>query len=105
MSVRKNNIPKRTSDTASVGDAFRAMLKQFHLEERYEENRLRATWEELMGKPIARRTTRLFVKNKVLFVKLNSAPLRHELNIAKPKMLEIICKNFGRNFIEDIRFS
>jgi predicted nucleic acid-binding Zn ribbon protein len=103
--MSKRNTPKRTSDTARVGDALKAMLKQFHLEERYEENRLKATWEELMGKPIARRTTRLFVKKKVLYVKLNSAPLRQELNIAKPKMLEIISENFGKDFIEDIRFS
>ena len=103
--MAKQKKPKRTSDTSSVGDAVKAMLKQFHLEERYEENRLRATWEELMGKPIARRTTKLFVRRRILYVKLNSAPLRHELNIAKPKMLEIISNNFGKDFIEDIRFS
>ena len=36
-----------------------------------------------MEKPIARRTEKLYVKDKVLFVKLNSAPLRQELTMKK----------------------
>jgi hypothetical protein len=58
----------------------------------------------MMGKPIARRTEKMFIKEKVLFVKLNSAPLRHELTISKIKVLEIIHRNFDKTLVTDVKF-
>ena len=57
-----------------------------------------------MGKPIAKRTEKLYVKDKVLFVKLNSAPLRQELTMKKSKVLEIIHDNFDKELVVDVLF-
>ena len=57
-----------------------------------------------MGAPIAKRTNKLFVKNRTLFVELNSAALKHELSLSKSKIMSIFEEEFGRKLIDDIVF-
>ena len=100
----KNKYSERKSDTSSVREAIDAMLDSYKLRGKFEENKLINSWEMMMGKPISRRTEKMFIKEKVLFVKLNSAPLRHELTISKIKVLEIIHRNFDKNLVTDVKF-
>lgn len=95
---------ERKSDTSSVKEAIEAMLDSYKIKGKFDENKLINSWGSMMGKPIARRTEKIFIKDAVLFVKLNSAPLRQELTIAKIKVLEIIHRNFDKNLIVDIKF-
>ena len=57
-----------------------------------------------MGKPIATRTLKLFIKEKKLYVKLNSAPLKNELTLQKSKVLELLHAEIGEKVIVDILF-
>ena len=57
-----------------------------------------------MGKPIAKRTTKIFIKEKVMFVELTSAPLKQELSLSKTKILQILNNEAGENLLEDIVF-
>jgi hypothetical protein len=57
-----------------------------------------------MGSPIAKRTKRIFVKDRKLFVELTSAPLKHELTLSKGKILDIFDREFGQNLLDDIVF-
>ena len=94
----------RKSDTTSLKDAIDAMIDSYKLRGKYDQARLITSWETLMGKPIAKRTEKLFIKNRILFVKLNSAPLRQELTIAKAKVLEIIHRVVDKELVEDVKF-
>ena len=100
----KNKYSERKSGTSTVKEAIDAMLDSYKLRGKFDENKLINSWETMMGKPIARRTEKMFLKEKVLFVKLNSAPLRHELTIAKTKILEIIHRTFDASLVSDVKF-
>jgi predicted nucleic acid-binding Zn ribbon protein len=100
----KNKNSERKSDTSSLKEAIDAMLDSYKIRGKFDENKLINSWETMMGKPIARRTEKMFLKEKVLFVKLNSAPLRHELTIAKTKILEIIHRTFDASLVSDVKF-
>lgn len=95
---------ERKSGTSSLKEAIDAMLDSYKLRGKFDETKLISSWETMMGKPISRRTEKLFIKEKVLFVKLNSAPLRHELTISKTKVLEIIHRNFNESLVKDVKF-
>ena len=88
----------------SFKDAFGRFLKEESLEERFSEKRLIQSWGKIMGAPIANRTSKLFIKDKTLFVTLSSAPLKQELTNAKDKVLELIHKEFGKTVVDEIRF-
>jgi len=100
----KDKFAQRKSDTSSLKEAIDAMIDSYKLRGKFDENKLISSWEIMMGKPISRRTEKMFIKNKVLFVKLNSAPLRQELTISKSKVLEIIHRNFDQELILDVKF-
>lgn len=100
----KNKFSERKSDTSSVKEAIDAMIDSFKLRGKFDQTKLINSWEAMMGKPISRRTEKIFIKDKVLFVKLNSAPLRQELTISKKKVLEIIHKDFNKELVNDVLF-
>jgi len=92
-----------SSEENSFTNAFRQFLKNEKLDSKYREKLLIESWETIMGKPIASRTTSLYIKNKVLFVKLNSAPLKHELHNHKARVKELIDEDFA-GLVDEIRF-
>lgn len=90
--------------TQSFKQAFGKFLKNEKLEKQFNEKRLIHSWREIMGEPIANRTTNIFIKDSVLVVKLSSAPLKQELNMAKEKVLELFEKKLGTQVVKEVRF-
>lgn len=100
---RKNNpFSHRKSDTIPIGDAIKDLLKAYRLQNKFDETRLINSWERLMGKTIASRTTKIYVKDQKLFVMVSSAPLKSELQLAQHKILEIFNDEIGQNIITEI---
>ncbi len=103
--MAKNNLySARKSDTTTFGESMRELLQVYQLNAKYEQTRLINSWERLMGEPIAKRTDKLFINNQKLYVKLNSAALKQELNMSKTKILAIFLREFGEVVIEDVVF-
>lgn len=94
----------RKKDPTTVGDAIKDLLATYRLQGKYSQVEVLSTWEELMGKPIASRTSKLFFKNDVLFVELNSAALKHELNLSKSKVLSKLQDQFGKTVVGEVVF-
>lgn len=85
-------------------EAIDQMFSKYKLETNYNESYLAAHWERLMGKGIASRTTQVYVKNRALFLQVESAPLRNELARAKQKIIELINREVAENLIEEVVF-
>lgn len=78
------------------------MLKAFRIEDRFHESNLVNSWEKVMGAPIAKRTTKLYIRDKKLYVYLSSAPLKQELSMAREKILVLLTKEFGASVINEV---
>lgn len=105
MAKRKPHAASiRKEDTATVKDVIDAMLKSYNLNKKFDQTTLVSTWNKIMGKAIANRTSKLEVRNNVLIVTLNSAPLKHELNQSRHKVLELLEKEFGKPVVKDVLF-
>lgn len=63
-----------------------------------------SSWELVMGKAVALKTQEVFVKQGKLFVRLTSAPLKHELVMAKTRVAEMINEAVGVNVIQEVIF-
>jgi|TARA_B110000503_G_scaffold143711_1_gene247406 predicted nucleic acid-binding Zn ribbon protein len=88
----------------SIKDALSKFLKEKNLDTKLNEHKLITMWDEVMGATISKRTSRLFIKNKILFVHVSSAPLKQELTMSKSKVLALIDEKIGVGILEDIRF-
>lgn len=94
----------RSSEVHTLKEVIDELLNTYKLRGKYNETQLIHSWEKVMGKPIATRTLKLFIKEKKLYVKLNSAPLKNELTLQKSKVLELLHAEIGEKVIVDILF-
>jgi len=80
------------------------MLRAYGLGNKLDEMGLVKSWEKIVGKMIARHTSDIYFKDGVLYVQLDSAPLRQELSYAKSKLIEKLNQEAGKNMVTNINF-
>lgn len=98
--MAKKNNPD--GNTQHIGDAIQQLLSTFHIKSKFDEANLIASWERLAGKPIAKRTKKLYIRGKVLFIELESPSMKNDLNLHKRQIIEILQKEFGSEVISEI---
>ncbi len=94
----------RTGESAPLQDVFSRILKAYQWDKKYDELEVLAKWEEMMGKAVAQRTTRLSVQNRVLIIELNSSVMREELQFGKDVILQRVNQTAGKSIIDDVWF-
>lgn len=61
-----------------------------------------ASWQELMGEPIARRTEDIYFRRGKLVVRVDSAALRHELSLGKEMLKQRLNEKAGKDVVTEI---
>ncbi|UZD21924.1 DUF721 domain-containing protein [Algoriphagus halophytocola] len=100
--MARDSYFSRKKEAAPLESAFNDLLKAYRLEGKFREKSLVHDWPELVGKTIADRTSSVFVRDKKLFVKLSSGPIKKELMMNKSKVLAMIDEKYGVGVIEDL---
>ena len=95
----------RRSKSEQIGDIVRLFMRQEGLETPYNEYRLINSWEEVMGKGIARYTGEKFIKNQVLYIKILSPVIKNELFMSRTNIVRRLNEAIGSQVISDIRFT
>jgi len=93
---------KRKKDTATLKEAIESHMESYRLKGKIKQIQLINNWERIMGKPIAARTTNLYIHKNILFVTVSSAPLKNELNLSKQKIIELFEREMGDGVIDDV---
>lgn len=92
----------RKSNTQKLSEVIDEFLKGSGLSLKLKKARIINHWEELMGKAIANRTTSIYIKNKTLFVTLNSSVVKNELMMMRQQIIDALNKHAGEKIIEKI---
>lgn len=85
-------------------DGIKALLKAYRLQGKLNEVTVVSSWERVMGRAVAQKTQEVYVSNSKLFVRLSSAPLKHELVMAKTRVVEMINAEVGEQVILEVIF-
>jgi len=93
---------KKNNEFQTVGEAIRGLLNSYKLQSKFDEANLIASWERLVGAPIAKRTGKIFIKDHILFVEFKSPSMKNDFLLHKPKVLEVFQKEFGKDVVKDI---
>lgn len=99
---QKPSYKGRKAEPESIGDAITEMLKAYRIEGKFFETDLVNSWERVMGNPIAKRTSKIYIRDKKLFVHISSAPLKHELSMSRDKILVLLTKEIGQSVINEV---
>jgi predicted nucleic acid-binding Zn ribbon protein len=95
----------RKAENRPLGEVIREVLSAYHLDEKMLEKEILRCWPEVVGKMVAAHTTKTYLRGHKLYVKIDSAPLRHELSFAREKLRKAINKHVGKDFLEELVIS
>jgi predicted nucleic acid-binding Zn ribbon protein len=92
----------RRSKTISLAEAMQDYIKEMNIGPKLKEVSLLGSWETMVGKAISSRTSKVYIKDKVLFVHLNSSIVRNELLMIREALRERLNSQAGEEVIKDI---
>ena len=85
-----------------IKNLINVFLKKNSLENGLLDLEVKKVWFEVMDNGVANYTRDVNLKNKTLYVKLNSPALREELSYGKEKLINIINQKFKNEIINKI---
>ncbi len=88
--------------TYSVGQALSLFLEKSKWKPKMHEVRLRAEWEEIAGKIVAKYTRNLNLADKKLTIFTDVAALKQEIMFGKEQLIININKHFEETVVTDI---
>lgn len=86
----------------SIGEVIQSFSKQKRFKKPIQEARVINYWPELMGVTVNRYTEKIYVNNKILFVKVGPDALRNELLYSTDLIIEKINECIGEEIIKKI---
>lgn len=92
----------RKSNEKPLKAAIEEFLDTYHLRDKMNQARVIQSWEKVVGEMVARNTSQLHIRNRVLYVRVNSAALRNELLFARNKIMNALNKEAGTKMIDEI---
>ena len=98
------NSPTRSrhGNIQSLGTTLEKLIDTYKLKAKMNESSIVTSWESVMGTVIAKRTEKVFIRDKELYVKVNSAPLRRELEVSRAKIIALLNTELGEAFLTNV---
>ncbi|HKR04432.1 MAG TPA: DUF721 domain-containing protein [Bacteroidia bacterium] len=94
----------RNSNTQSIKEVIEELINAYKLRGKLNEVRLQHSWEELMGSAVNKRTKEIYLRDKKLFIRLTSAPLKEELFYSSEKIKKMLNELLEGEYIEEVKF-
>lgn len=93
----------RSSDDMTIKEGVeRLLLEAYKLRRKFDETSIASVWPQLIGKAIANRTQQLYVRDKKLFVRVESAVIKNELALMRRQILGRVNEYVGHVIIEEV---
>jgi hypothetical protein len=86
----------------NMGDAIRQFLKSSRLAGDIQALQIEDVWESIMGKTVAKYTSKLKIINKTLYISTTVAPLKQELLYQKETIKQRVNEALGAGAIQDV---
>ena len=88
----------------SIKDLISTVFKSYNQGYKYEETSVINSWEQIVGTVIAKKTSKIFINKKVLYLTLTSPALKNELRYHKLVLIDKINDFAKQKIINDINF-
>lgn len=89
--------------TYSVGEAIRLVFEKSGWTQKSFEVALRNDWAELAGKTVAKYTSGLSLRNKVLVVQTSIPVLKQEILMNKEELMKTINEHYQAQIVTDVQ--
>lgn len=90
--------------TEKLSNVLSKVLQNNGIQQRLLEKHIIESWGKILGKGIEDYTTSLYIDKGMLYAKIRSSVLRHELFLEREKILNLLNEHAGRKVIYGIVF-
>ena len=90
--------------TVHISEIIQELLKKNNMKSRLDETTITQKWEEVVGKPMAKYTRKVYVNKGILYVEVISSVARNELVMNRSILIERLNSTTGNETIKDIIF-
>ncbi|MFN5147507.1 MAG: DUF721 domain-containing protein [Flavobacteriia bacterium] len=95
---------KRNSNETPLSEVIDKLLRAYRLDGKMKELDVIEAWPEMMGIAVANRTKEITIRNKVLYLTMDSSVMRDELSYGKQIIVQRINEKAGFEMIIDVWF-
>ncbi|MBK8580459.1 MAG: DUF721 domain-containing protein [Flavobacteriales bacterium] len=92
---------KRRNDS-TMAQAIDRLVDAYGLREKLDEREVASLWDELAGGMVAKHTVAVKLRRGKLYIKVDSAPLRHELTFMREALKSSVNARMGRNVVQEV---
>ncbi|TAE67732.1 MAG: DUF721 domain-containing protein [Bacteroidetes bacterium] len=89
-------------ETNSIKNVLSGMVNTLKFKEKFGEISIFEAWEKTLGENVLRRTEKLQIKDRKIYVKIESAALKNELLMNKTTILFNLNQFAGEDLVDDI---
>ncbi len=93
----------RNREYMSLRDAIDQFLSQHGLKDKAKTQQVIVNWEQIMGKPLAEQTEKIWYQQHILYLKIPSPVWRQELNSAKREIIKIVNQQIGEDLVKEVK--
>ena len=94
----------KRQNTMTIGETLSMWVDSSNMKKQLGENQIISAWAPTVGEFIASKTSNIYIKNRVMFVKIDSSVVRNELMLAKAMLIKKLNESGGSSTIDDIIF-
>ncbi len=88
------------SNLKGIGQIVKQIVRENGWEDKMEKQKLYIAWDEVMGPAVARRTDSIILQGRKLVIKIDSAPLKHELTMQRNRIIELLKEHTGKDMVD-----
>ncbi|MBO7497424.1 MAG: DUF721 domain-containing protein [Salinivirgaceae bacterium] len=94
----------KKQNTSTISEVLSMWIDSSNMRKQFDENRLISAWAPMVGQYIASKTKNISIKNRIMFVSIDSSVVRNELLLAKSMLIKKLNETGGDSVIDDIIF-
>ena len=95
----------KRGELKNISKIIEDVFSQKHFRIGIDNIKVQEAWIKTMGKNIQKYTYKVYYKKGILYVKLKSSVLKEELTFEKVKIIKLINKELGKEYIKDMELS
>jgi len=93
---------ERSSKSLPLKDVIEEYLKRNPIGDHYYDSFITSCWPKIVGPTIANRTSKIYIRNGILYLTIDLPVLANEINMSKDRLRELLNQETGQNTVKEI---
>lgn len=92
----------RRTQTRTIKEVVRDYLRENQLDKKLDEQEMIRLWYDITGKMVARATRSVTIRNRKMFVRIESSVIRNEISMIRDGLIKELNSKFNEPLIDEI---